>query len=75
MVARQIRGPTLYRGTTLTAPPVVVTPPVKVPGTTPGTTAGNHGGLAATGGTPLLAGLALLLLAAGAVVRRHRANP
>ncbi|MCU1600935.1 MAG: hypothetical protein JWO22_1644 [Frankiales bacterium] len=72
MVARQVSGPTLYRAATLTTPPVGA-PPVKVPGTTPAPgTAGNHSGLAATGGTPLLAGLALLLLTVGAAVRRGR---
>lgn len=67
MVARQTSGPSLYEGT--------VAAPVSNPGggSTPVPSrpaAGGH--LAATGGRPLLAGLAVLLLASGAVVVRRR---
>ena len=69
MVARQTGGPLLYANTSIA--PVTAPGKVTTPGTTPrGTRPG--GALAATGGTPALAGLALAILATGAVLVRRR---
>jgi hypothetical protein len=69
MVARQTGGPLLYAKAS--APLPVTVPPHTTPGS--GSTTSTAGGaLAATGGTPALAGLALLVLATGAVAVRRR---
>ncbi|MCW2673848.1 MAG: hypothetical protein JWP14_2437 [Frankiales bacterium] len=73
MVARQTGGPLLYAKGSSALP--VAVPPRTSPGAgqTP-STATPGGALAATGGTPALAGLALLVLAIGALVARRRAH-
>jgi hypothetical protein len=74
MVARQVSGPSLHANETLSAPLTAPGRPT-TPGTGP-TRAGSRpaGPLAATGGAPLAAVLALLVLACGAAVRRARAR-
>jgi len=69
MVARQVSGPLLYR----TAPPSVSPSNGGTAPTASTPSGGRSGGaLAATGGTPLLAGAAVVLLASGAVALRRR---
>ena len=71
LVARQSSGPSLYADKTLApaAPPAAGPAPGNPPGQAP---ASPGGGLAATGGTPVLAGLSLLaLVSAGVLVRRR----
>jgi hypothetical protein len=74
-IIRQISGKTLFKAYDAKAatPTTPVTRPVTPPVATPGTGAGT-GSLAATGGAPLLAGLGLLLLAGGYLVRRRSAS-
>jgi hypothetical protein len=69
-VLRQTGGSLLYA---TDAMPPVVTDPVTPPAGPP-SASGSHGtgGLAATGGTPALAVLALVLLSAAALLRRRR---
>jgi hypothetical protein len=69
MVARQTGGPLLYAKAS--GPRPVTVPPHTTPGSGP-TPSPAGGALAATGGTPALAGLALLVLATGAVAVRRR---
>ncbi|MDX6217771.1 MAG: hypothetical protein QOG99_3355 [Frankiales bacterium] len=74
MVARQVSGPSLYAHETLSAP--VTTPgrpTTRGTGPTP-TTSTPGGALAATGGAPLVAVLALLVLGCAAAVRRARSR-
>ena len=70
-IVRQQSGKTLFRAFDATSSVPVALPPTVTPPSGTGTGTGT-GGLAATGGTPLLAGLGLLLLAGGAVVVRRR---
>jgi hypothetical protein len=76
LVARQTSGPLLYRNGSYGSPV-----PTRNGGGTPTTGAGagtaggakaGTGSLAATGGTPLLAALALALLGGGIWLRRRR---
>ena len=71
MVARQTSGPLLYAKAS--GPLPVTVPPHTTPGSaqTPSTSTAG-GALAATGGAPALAGLALLALVAGALAGRRR---
>ena len=66
-ILRQVSGKTLFKAYD---PVTSVVPPVTVPGT--GGSKSGSGGLAATGGTPLLAGLGVLGLAGAAVALRRR---
>ena len=68
-VMRQTTGPLLYAHGSL-IPPTTVLPPLTPAVSTP--VASPHGSLAATGGAPIVAGLAVVLLVGAIVMRRRR---